>query len=140
MDDQKITIGLYAGSFNPFHQGHNDVVKKALKVFDYVLIYGYGDKKPAVFVDYIDKPIGVGCFTGLLKDLIANKLIQKPTALIRGLRNGNDLQYEQNMLYWNEDLGVDIPTVYFICDRKLGHISSSAIREIQCIKKNKSLE
>jgi len=58
----------------------------------------------------------------------------KVDAVIRGLRNGNDLQYEQNMLYWNEDLGLEVPTVFFICDRKLGHISSSAIRGLNGIK------
>jgi len=52
------------------------------------------------------------------------------SAVIRGLRNGADLQYETNMQYWNEDLGLEIPVVYFICDRKLSHISSSMIREL----------
>ncbi len=55
-------------------------------------------------------------------------------AVVRGLRNGTDLQYEMNQQYWNEDLGLNVPIVYFITDRKLSHISSSAIREIKCLK------
>lgn len=54
--------------------------------------------------------------------------------MICGLRNGYDLQYEMNQQYWNEDLGLEISVVYFITDRKLAHVSSSAIRGIRKAK------
>ena len=43
-------------------------------------------------------------------------------------------QYEQNQQYWYEDLGLTIPIVYFITDRKLGHISSTAIKAINSLR------
>ena len=55
------------------------------------------------------------------------------TGIIRGLRNGNDLQYEMNQQYWNEDVGVKIPFTYFITDRSLAHVSSSAIRSVKTL-------
>ena len=122
---------LYPGSFNPFHKGHRDIFEKASKL---------GEVTIASFVS-IFKPINNGSvermfgnkvkhvlFHGLLKDLIEK---EKPDILVRGLRNGSDLQYEMNMQYWNEDLGIVIPTIYFICDRTLSHISSSNIKDIQ---------
>lgn len=131
-------IAIYPGSFNPWHEGHEDVLKKALKVFDKVIILqGHNPNKPvakdkAFFSVYNRfKNVECGFFSGLLAESIKN--IQ-PCAIIRGLRNGYDLEYEINLQYWNEDLGVDIPTVYFITDRKYGHISSKAIRELKSIQ------
>lgn len=109
---------LYVGSFNPWHVGHIDVYNKAMKIFDRVDIIKYG-------VD----------FTGLLSDFLKSPKTAKYDAIVRGLRNGYDLQYEQNQQYWYEDMGIKIPIVYFITDRTLGHISSSAIREVEKAKR-----
>jgi len=128
-------IGIYPGSFNPFHSGHEDVVDKAIQVFDKVIIAKYGSPmdKPLEFHVRHGKTIEVIWF----KDKLLVDIVKEVGAdcVIRGLRNGNDLQYEMNQQYWNEDLGLKIPIVYFITDRTLSHISSSAIREIECIKK-----
>ena len=59
----------------------------------------------------------------------------QPDAVIKGLRNAQDLEYETTQQYWNEDLGIEIPTFYVITDRKLRHISSSAIRQVEKFKK-----
>lgn len=141
---------VYPGSFNPFHEGHIDILKKALKVFDEVtvavgfnpekedrtrlsgrvrLVGGMIDELIADNPEYENKVIDVCYFTGLLKDFVKNK----DAAIIRGLRNGHDLQYEMNQQYWNEDLGMTNPVVFFITDRSLSHISSSAIRMVNKI-------
>jgi len=146
-------IAIYPGSFNPWHQGHSDILHKALPLFDNIIIArGINpDKKPKAIIDNCDQDFiddilkNVVCcpyaiinhYDTLLIDFVkeATKKYGKIDAIIRGLRNGSDLQYEMNMQYWNEDLGLDIPTVYFITDRKYCHISSSAIRQIEGFKK-----
>jgi pantetheine-phosphate adenylyltransferase len=148
-----MTIGFYPGSFNPWHQGHFDVLEKSLKVFDKVIVaYGKNpDKKETERYTEWDYTRDQICgsplenrvvffeFDGLLVNAISTynneNYPETITAVIRGLRNGNDLQYEMNQQYWNEDLGLEIPVVYFITDRKLAHISSSAIRTIEQFKK-----
>ena len=112
-------IAIYPGSFNPWHEGHEDVFNKARSVFEDVHIATYGTT-----------------FNGLLSEYLkeAQKKGLEYCAIVRGLRNGYDLQYEQNQQYWYEDLGIKIPIVYFITDRKLGHISSTAIRAINDAK------
>ena len=135
-----MSIAVYPGSFNPFHQGHIDILIKALKIFDKVVIMvgSNPDKIGTRFTPSKELTriltwprVEMVQFDGLLVDAI--KPIN-PAAVIRGLRNGYDLQYEMNQQYWNEDLGLEIPVVYFITDRALGHISSSAIRSIEKVK------
>jgi pantetheine-phosphate adenylyltransferase len=146
-------IGIYPGSFNPWHNGHEDIINKAMKVFDYVVVcvMQNPDKPEQDFEQRVNE------LTAYLKENtpqhIAEKLLltvsfeplvhtiqsgvflhpslHEYTAVIRGLRNGHDLQYEMNNQYWNEDLGLDIPFVYFITDRSLMHYSSTALRSIQ---------
>lgn len=138
-------IGLYAGSFNPWHKGHEDVLNKALQVFDKVAVI------KAVNPDKFDQDT-INSNEKFFRDVLnfceetkTSRLIIdaddrtlkeivkafKPHGIIRGLRNGYDLQYEMNQQYWNEDVGIDIPFVYFITDRSLGHVSSSAIRMVE---------
>lgn len=134
-------IAVYPGSFNPWHEGHHDVLKKALKVFDRVIIaVGENPDKPLTQVAAIanisnefesDRRIAVVPFSGLLVDFVKEV---GATAVVRGIRNGVDLEYERTQQYWNEDLGIKIPTVCFITDRKLTHISSSAIRAVEKVK------
>lgn len=144
-------IAIYPGSFNPWHHGHVDILNKALKCFDKVIVsIGYNPEK-TIFVE-IDKRVEsltsqlrnykerveVKSFKGfLVKHIndVSDESENKICAVIRGLRNGHDLQYEMNQQYWNEDLGLTIPVVYFICDRKLSHISSSAMRMIGAVNK-----
>lgn len=70
-------------------------------------------------------------FSGLLTDFVKEV---GAIAVIKGLRNEKDFRYELEQQYWNEDLGLQIPTVYVITDRNLVHISSSAIRLVEKAK------
>lgn len=138
---------IYPGSFNPWHEGHTDILDKALKVYDRVVVaIGINPAKDGTarnpsmqfFEEKYGDKVVLLAFTGLLVDFIKglNKLGRWPIdGVIRGLRNGADLEFERTQQYWNEDLGISVPTVYFICDRKLSHVSSSALRQIESFKK-----
>ena len=131
-------IGVYAGTFNPWHKGHTDIVDKAILIFDKVIIaVGVNPEKEdtnhqVLLPESLEglQNVQVKYFSGLLVDFVKK---EKASAVIRGLRNGSDLQYEMCQQYWNEDLGLNVPVVYFICDRKLSHISSSMIRQLDKI-------
>jgi pantetheine-phosphate adenylyltransferase len=146
-------IGIYPGSFDPWHNGHEDIVNKAMKVFDYVVVcVMQNPEKPdqnfeqkiemltKYLKDHTPEHIANRLFllaeSRPLVEVVESGVFMHPstyeyTAVIRGLRNGHDLQYEMNNQYWNEDLGLAIPITYFIADRTLMHYSSSAIRTIQ---------
>jgi len=136
-------IGYYPGSFNSWHEGHANILQKSLKVFDRVIIaQGHNPEKqvpPSLSrtMTWGDPRVWVTEFDGLMVDHIATFVDPDwiPTAVIRGLRNGYDLQFEANQQYWNEDLGLAIPVVFFITDRNLSHISSSTIRAIKALRR-----
>jgi pantetheine-phosphate adenylyltransferase len=145
-----VSAAVYPGSFNPWHQGHTDILLKALRVFDHVYIVPMVNPDKPHFQDtratiseglkavapVLKKRVTVERdWFGLLKDYV--EVMPQISGVIRGLRNGTDLQYEQNLQYWNEDLGLKIPFIYFVCDRTLGHISSSAVRAIKRFQTNK---
>ena len=136
----KLKLGLYAGSFNPFHVGHLDVVKQSLAVFDKVLVAkGINPEKdtrdtypvPLRFLG--DMGIYVRNFDGLLVELIKEWETEFDVTLVRGLRSGADLDYEQNFAAFLRSMYPQVKLVAFYCDPKLRHISSSALRGIQKI-------
>ena len=141
-------IGIYAGSFNPFHVGHISVLEQAERIFDKVIIITpntvmdnavYADNKHPRMDDlHAILPFHeVINFKGLLTDFVHDNLmsiINADFTLIRGMRNGNDLEYEVNLNKAYDDLGARMNIVYFMTDKP--HVSSSMVREIKSVSEN----
>lgn len=138
-------IGFYAGSFNPFHRGHLDILNQAEKVFDKVVIArGINPDKKGVspcpmpdFVKYYEYKQYKGMISDAIKDIGDNVFI------VRGLRDEDDFKAERKMNRWMEELyninyTNDFPSVYFICKKENEHISSSDMRAVQSL--NRDLE
>ena len=126
-------IGVYCGSFNPFHQGHLDILIQAERIFDEVIIArGINDSKKEDLEPIPSKWNRVIEYDGLLTSFL-DKLYKEENdsviTLIRGLRNGRDLEDEINLKEW---LNLDnYNVVYFISNKNVRHISSSAIRNLR---------
>ena len=127
-------IGIYAGSFNPFHQGHYNILLKAERIFDKVIIArGINPEKKnelSTFPDAILLYQTIMYYDGLLTDFL-DSLPYKNVTLIRGLRNSTDLQAELTQYRYLQELKPDIQVVSIFCDMEYEHISSSAIRILQ---------
>ena len=136
---------FYAGSFDPFTNGHLHVIKRAAKIFDRVVIgVGVNPAKKrtyelavmaALIKDVLNREgitnFKVVVFTGLGVDAAVNYHCD---VLVRGIRNGIDYEYEENLASVNEEVsGVD--TIY-IRAGQLGHVSSSMVRELLKYKKD----
>lgn len=143
MTNNNPTIGLYPGSFDPFHVGHLSVVKQAIEIFDKVIVAkGINPEKhlgdrvvdryalPAQFLH--DMNVETRVYTTLLTDLI--KELENDyfnVVLVRGLRNGTDLEQEQNLIAFLRGMYPKLKVATFHCEPQFRHVSSSALRGIQ---------
>jgi pantetheine-phosphate adenylyltransferase len=136
----KPQIGIYAGSFNPFHNGHLNILDKAERIFDKVIVaQGINPEKDTTSASLkklaVLKYRQIEHFDGLLTDYMASKEEHAQIVLVRGLRNGDDLSYEVNQLRFMEDMKPGLKVVFIRCDMQFEHISSSAIRNLEKIEK-----
>lgn len=132
-------IALFPGSFDPFTNGHLDIVATASLIFDSVdvAVGTNASKKPlltaAERVELIEASVsGIGnvtvsIFDGLVVDH-ARKL--GAAAIVRGLRQAVDFEYEQRMAVANRELHPDLPTVFLSPRPKNLLISSTIVRDV----------
>jgi len=132
------SIAIYAGSFNPFHLGHLNIVQKASTIFDKVIIArGINPEKEFSLEQWSSGLISgyqILDFKGLLTDIIKEQSISGNITLVKGLRNGDDLDYEVNQLRFMEEMYAELKTVFIQCDKEYEHISSSALRNLERIQ------
>ena len=144
--NDKPTLGLYAGSFDPFHIGHLDIVKQAADMFQTVMIAkGINSSKlvpgkiiqryelPVQFLTTFrhDADIKVDTYDTLLVDYIKKLEEQYNVTVIRGLRRGADLEYEQNIVAFLRGMHPQVKVTHFLARPEYAHISSSALRDIR---------
>jgi pantetheine-phosphate adenylyltransferase len=127
-------IAIYPGSFNPFHKGHLNILEKAEKIFDKVIIArGINPEKDSNGRYTMPETLKYRQqeeYTSLLTDFVAS--LGYPVTIIRGLRNSTDLQYELNQYRYLQDLtNNQINIISIFCDREFEHISSTAIRQLK---------
>lgn len=134
----QIKKAIYSGTFDPITNGHLDIIKRALKIFDEVVVAvaDSQDKKPMFdtetrvrLVNKATKGLSVEAkpFDTLLVDF-AKK--QKIDTIIRGLRAVSDFEYELQMGYANNSLNKNIDTMYLMPTLNNAFVSSSVVREI----------
>lgn len=137
LQEFKPKIAVFAGSFNPFHKGHFNVLQKAERIFDKVIVaFGQNPVKNERTweIPQSIKNRQIEHYNSLLTDLL-NVLGGDPV-LIRGLRNSTDFQYEQNQYRYMQELMPAINIVNIYCDKEFEHISSSGIRTLEKFNKH----
>ncbi|KXT74187.1 Phosphopantetheine adenylyltransferase [Streptococcus sp. DD10] len=133
-------IGLFSGSFDPITKGHENLIRRASRLFDhlYVGVFYNADK-----AGYFKIESRVRMVEEALADLPSVTVITSSqelavtvakkygvTSFVRGLRNSQDLIYEASMDFFNHELASEIDTIYLLSPPNLQYISSSRIREL----------
>lgn len=135
----KIRKAIFAGSFDPITNGHLDIIERSAKIFDELQIgVLYNPNKKGLFnfeervnlieacTSHLDN-IKVVSFEGLLVDYCKDNGID---TLVRGVRNGADIEYELQMAHMNRELNPNIETIILPTTTKYSFISSSLIKEV----------
>ncbi|HOI16113.1 MAG TPA: pantetheine-phosphate adenylyltransferase [Geobacteraceae bacterium] len=136
-------IAVYPGSFDPITFGHLDIINRALKIFDEVVIaVARNERKSPLFtveerVDLIkavlkqNERAKVDTFEGLLVDYARS---QKAQAIIRGLRAISDFEYELQMAQINRGISKDVETVFLMTSVFYSFLSSSMVKEVHSLR------
>ncbi|UCS95509.1 pantetheine-phosphate adenylyltransferase [Echinicola marina] len=133
-------IAIFPGSFDPYTNGHHDIVMRGLEIFDEIIIsIGYNSSKATRYFDidlmvekiesvYKDIPnVKVVVYNELTSNLAKN---HDANFLIRGLRNTTDFEYENTISQMNRYLNENLETVFLITSPQYAAVSSTVIREV----------
>lgn len=130
---------IYSGTFDPFTNGHMDILKRGLKIYDEIIIAvaDSSSKKPMfnlnTRVNLIQtaikelKGVSVEPFNSLMVEFANKKNVYN---IIRGLRTTTDFEYELQMSYANSSLDKKIDTVFLMPSLENAFVSSSIVREL----------
>lgn len=131
---------IFTGTFNPFTTGHEDIVERALTLFDRIVIgVGYNiskdtdgsgaqERAAAIKAHFIGNDrVEVATYSDLTADFARR---HDAVAIIRGVRNTKDYEYEREQAHWNRILGNGLETVILFASPDVGEVSSSVVREL----------
>lgn len=134
-----MNIAVFPGSFDPITIGHVELVKRAVPLFDKIIVaIGINNQKKYLFpleqrmqwlkeVFREEDKIEIDNYNGLTAHY-CNRIGAK--YLIRGLRNASDFDYEKTISQLNHIVGKELETVFLISEPAYSHISSTIVREI----------
>jgi pantetheine-phosphate adenylyltransferase len=137
-----MTKAIYAGSFDPFTMGHLNILERASKMFEEIIVaIGTNTSKQALFtpeekLEMITEVIEESALEnvrvilhtdGLTVDLARR---EEATVMLRGIRSVTDMEYEMNIASMNKTQAPDIESVFLMADEQYRFVSSSLIKEI----------
>jgi len=140
MKDQGTTIAVYPGTFDPITNGHLDILDRALRLFDHVIVTIATNlrKQPLFSADermqfikdampHAGDRLTFEEFDGLLVDFCRS---HNATVIVRGLRALADFEYEFQFAHMNRRLAPGIESVFFMTDERNHYVSSSLVKEV----------
>ncbi len=133
------TIAVFPGSFDPITKGHESIVRRALPLFDEVIVaigvnsekqYFYSLEQREQWIGKVfegEDKVRVEKYEGLTMDFCKQ---QKAQFVLRGLRSSADFEFERSIAQMNKSLAPDIDTVFMLSTPELSAINSTIVRDI----------
>ena len=138
-DQRPLRTAIFPGSFDPITNGHVDIIRRALRLFDGIVVavlqntakqpHFTPEERVAIIGEvFADEPgVQVDTFDGLLVDYVQRK---QATAIVRGLRAISDFEYEMQMGHMNRRLSPTVETVFLMPDEAHTFLSSRLVKEV----------
>jgi len=134
-----VTLAVYPGTFDPITNGHVDILRRSLKIFDRVVVALADnvrktplfslEERRAMITEALggDPRIEVDAFQGLLAEYCQRR---GATVVIRGLRALADFEYEFQLTHMNRRLAPDVETLFLMTGEESFYVSSSLVKEV----------
>jgi pantetheine-phosphate adenylyltransferase len=132
-------LAIYPGTFDPITNGHADILRRSLKIFDRVIValaenmrkeplFSIAERR-AMISDALggDPRIEIDAFQGLLVDYVKRR---QAGVVIRGLRALADFEYEFQLAHMNRHLAPEVETVFLMTSEESFYVSSSLVKEV----------
>jgi pantetheine-phosphate adenylyltransferase len=138
---------IYPGSFDPITNGHVDIIKRALTIFDHLIIalstnlekapiFSLEERKDLIEETFFgDERIKITIFSGLLVDFAR---MNQTSIVIRGLRAASDFEYEFQLAAMNRSIDKDFETIFLMTGSDTYFLSSRLVKEIALLGGNVS--
>ncbi|MGP8051624.1 MAG: pantetheine-phosphate adenylyltransferase [Desulfobaccales bacterium] len=138
-------IAIYPGSFDPITNGHLDLIQRALKIFDHIIVavasnalkqslFTIAERMEMIRESLKDHPqVTIDSFEGLL---VSYAKRQKARAVLRGLRAVTDFEYEFQLAMMNRRLEPEVETVFLMTGLRWVFLSSSILKEAAALGGN----
>ncbi|MCX6290722.1 MAG: pantetheine-phosphate adenylyltransferase [Bacteroidetes bacterium] len=132
-------IAVFPGSFDPITRGHESIIRRALPLFDEIIIgigynsnknYYFSQERREHFIRLVfegEGKVKVMRYSGLTVNFCKEI---NATYILRGLRTSADYEFERAIAQMNQNMAPEIETVFFVSDPALSHISSTIVRDI----------
>jgi len=139
---------VYAGSFDPIHAGHIDIIRRAVRSFGGITLL-FADNPSKTYlrgrnerVKWVREIIDQAGVNGVTIDILpANEFLADYcskngiTHIVKGLRNGTDLESEMTQEWYTKKMNENVETIYFSTNEKYKYLSSSSIKALTKMKK-----
>ncbi len=132
-------IAVFPGSFDPITRGHVSIIRRALPLFDKMIVaIGENGEKKSFFplerrMEWLNHIFGreprieISTYSGMTIDFCRR---EKAKFILRGLRSSADFEFERSIGQMNKLMHPDIETVFFLCAPEYASVSSSIVRDI----------
>jgi pantetheine-phosphate adenylyltransferase len=132
-------IAIFPGSFDPITKGHEDLIKRALPIFDKIIVaIGTNSEKKYMFdleqrkkwikqTFMFEDRVEVGSYEGLTVNFCREV---NAAFILRGLRNAEDFQFEKSIAQMNRELAGEVDTLFLVTHPEFAAYSSSIVRDI----------
>lgn len=138
-NNKSLRIAVYPGSFDPVTMGHMDIIQRAARQFDILIVavlnnssknplFTMEERKQLLQQATKDLPnVEVDSFS----DLLVNYMVQKKAhVIVKGVRSVTDFEYEMQMASINHKLNSEVETIFMMTNPKYSYLSSSVVKEI----------
>ena len=132
-------VAVYPGSFDPLTNGHLDIIRRATRLFDRILVailenegksplFSVAERKMLIAKCTADIPsVEVHSFSGLLVDFMRRV---NATVVVRGIRAVSDYEYELQMALMNRELSSNVETIFMLPAVEYTYVSSRLVKEV----------